>query len=258
MKGICDRECVPKTCPEAPCQMTANAPYSLKLRRQTWFIRHYVSVGLQAQGMPAEVTRSLGTRDKREAQLKAPAVAVQIQAELGMMRRTFPAADVRSVEDEAERLRKAIDARVITEREAQDMCPAGLVLDMAVEAHLSTYRGQLDPRTGHPLDMPTSAVETIQRAYRRVADKNYRPLGEWIGEYLGQKGSGPDPLAAVNAGTDLWRGGGRTGAGACHQASGEPAQGHCAATEHATAGMVAVGLQVVVVGLLGPCVPVEK
>ncbi len=189
--------------------MTANAPYTLKLRRQTWFIRFYVSRQLQAQGAPAEVTRSLGTRDKREAQRLAPAAAVRIQSELAVPERPFPIADVRSVEREAEHQRQAIDAGIVTpgavfdvdpwtdEAEELAPCPAELALDMAVEAHLNTYKGPRHPRTGHPLDMPASAVETIQRAYKRLGDRNYRPLDEWVAEYLTQKGSGPNPLAPV-------------------------------------------------------------
>ena len=173
--------------------MTTSAPYELKQRRQTWYVRYRVPRALQALGLPAEITRTLQTRDKREAQRRAPAVAVQIQAELGMVQPAFPTSDVRSVEVEAERLRKAIDAGVITEQEAQEV----IALDAAVEAHLSTYKGPRDPQKGHPLSMPGSAVETIQRAYLRVADRNYRPLSEWVTEYLKEKGSGPHPLAPV-------------------------------------------------------------
>lgn len=176
--------------------MPQNPPYCLKPRRRGWYVRYYVPRDQWPIWGSKEVERTLGTRDKREAARLAPAKVTEIQREIDTsIARTgtfrAPASDPHSIQQAADELSAAIKAGRITPGATMDEwgtvepCPVDDALGRALDDHLDTYpEAERHPITGHPLNTHPSLPHILANAQRQLADPGYRPMSQWVSEYL--------------------------------------------------------------------------
>jgi integrase len=193
--------------------MAKKPSYALIKRHQTWSVRYYVPTDRQRQAGRTEVVRSLGTHDLKIAKQQAVAVASQIQRELGLdrsphreseEREARPASDPWSLVDTAKQLaREVAEGRIVRGDRLEfdetigvefvEPCPVEVIMDIADDAHRSTYR-DLDSRTGHPREMHPDYVAATQAARKILDDPDARSLDEWVKAYIEDKSSGSKPL----------------------------------------------------------------
>ena len=158
--------------------MATRTPSYLKQRKQTWFVRVAVPRKYQAEVGKAEVVRSLGTRDKAEAQRRMYAAVATILAGFEQAAPRSPSGTPARTPEGL--LQLAMDARRGVESGTEDEGNVQAGFDAEVDLFLSEQARKLGTDdAGHPL-LPAPAAATIRKAHKALTGDLRRTLGyQW-------------------------------------------------------------------------------
>lgn len=167
----------------APARKRTN----LLQRKQGWYARYFVPKHLQGAYGRREVQRTLGTRDKLEANRRLPTVLSELQREVAEAVRSRIPVDYSSPADVVREL-EAIEAAVrrgeyTSPDDPAQVHPADLAVELTLEAH-STRLGSIDPDTGLSSRLSSMVTDAAGQTLRALHDPKYKPLSEWANDHI--------------------------------------------------------------------------
>lgn len=172
----------PRTKSSAP----AKTP-NLFQRYNTWYVRYQVPKSLQPVFGKAEVVRTLGTQDKREATKRLHAAYAAMQAEVAeLVRRRRPVDHgcPSAVAAELEAIALAVRRGEFPEpTDLGQVSLADQYVDETLEAHYATHRHR-DAESGEPLALNQTVIDAAVSARRAIHDPKYKPITEWAEAHL--------------------------------------------------------------------------
>lgn len=159
------------------------SPSYLKRRKLGWYVQVAVPRRLQESIGQAVVVRSLGTRDRAEANRRKHAAVADILA-------SFDRADSRPAPGTPEGLLAlAIQARQDVDQGAGDQANIEAGFDAEVDEYLDTQARRHGVNAeGHP-KLPAGASATIRRAFKAITGDLARTLGHQVPAYIGEQRS---------------------------------------------------------------------
>lgn len=161
--------------------MTTRTPSYLKQRKLSWYVQVPVPRQYQAAAGKLVIVRSLGTRDKAEANKRKHGVIAEILAELEQAGTGRPVRSTgATARTPADILSLAMDARRNVESGTRHPADAEAELDAVVDDFLSTQARTLGVGAdGHPL-LAHDDTATIRRAGKALTGKLKATLGyQW-------------------------------------------------------------------------------
>lgn len=165
---------------------TAKVPYLLR-RNLTWYVRYQVPLELQRAYGKAEVVRTLGTTDKRDAAARLHAAYAAIQKEVLEAVSGSPFVDYASpdaVAKELDRIREAVLRGDFPEPEDPAAVPlADMYVGEVLDQHYATH-ARRDPDTGEPVLLDRRVAEAAGAALQAISDPGYKPLSQWAADHL--------------------------------------------------------------------------